>query len=79
MAVDGHYRINEVVPRHFPQAAKAAGYGVTLAEEVLAEVCYKTDLALEATIKGLGANFSIHLAEPIADGIRSRTALIKMM
>jgi serine/threonine-protein kinase HipA len=79
MAVDGHYRINEVVPRHFLQVAKAAGFDVALAEDVLVEVSGKTDPALEKTITGLGADFSQHLAETIADGIRSRTASLQMM
>jgi serine/threonine-protein kinase HipA len=74
MAVDGHYRINEVVPRHFLQAAKAAGYGVTLAEEVLADAAERIELAIEKTVSCMPTNFPEDLAQTIADGVRQRTA-----
>lgn len=78
MAVSGHYRINEVVPRHFLQAAKAAGFGVALAEDVLAEVGSKIEAALDETIAGLGGDFPEGLAEVIADGTQSRTASLQI-
>ncbi|WP_143849547.1 type II toxin-antitoxin system HipA family toxin [Octadecabacter ascidiaceicola] len=55
MDVDGHYRINEVVPRHFLQAAKAAGFGVALAEEVLSGVASELEPALDKTL-GVGVS-----------------------
>ena len=74
MSVDGHYRINEVVPRHFLQVAKGAGYGVTLAEEVLADAAERIELAIEKTVSGMPTNFPEDLAQTIADGVRQRTA-----
>ena len=79
MAVDGHYRINEVVPRHFLQAAKAAGFGVALAEQALAEVAGKVEAALEKTIIGLGADFPQVLADTIAAGVRRRAVSLQMI
>ncbi|UWQ86034.1 type II toxin-antitoxin system HipA family toxin [Leisingera caerulea] len=76
MAVDGHYRINEVVPRHFLQAAKAAGYGLALAEEVLSEIVLQLEPALENTVGNLPAGFPQLLSEAIAYGIRRRASAL---
>ncbi|MEH6648113.1 type II toxin-antitoxin system HipA family toxin [Sulfitobacter sp.] len=72
MAVGGHYRINEVVPRHFLQMAKAAGYGVKLAEEVLAEIVPQLEPALENTVANLPTGFPKLLVEAVANGLRRR-------
>ncbi len=74
MAIDGHYRINEVVPRHFLQAAKAAGFGVVLADEVLAGIASEIEPALERTLADLPDRFPMPLAEAIAAGVRRRAA-----
>ncbi|MFW8595868.1 type II toxin-antitoxin system HipA family toxin [Cribrihabitans neustonicus] len=76
MAVNGHYRINEVVPRHFLQAAKAAGYGVALAEEDLADIAPQLEPALEETMAKLPAGFPQQLAEALASGIRRRASAL---
>ncbi len=74
MAIEGHYRINEVVPRHFLQAAKAAGFGVVLADEVLAGIASEIEPALERTLADLPDRFPMPLAEAIAAGVRRRAA-----
>lgn len=74
MSVDGHYRINEIVPRHFLQAAKAAGFGVALAEEVLAEIAERIESALEKTVERMPPDFPKALAQTVADGVRQRAA-----
>lgn len=74
MAVDGHYRINEVVPRHFLQAAKVAGFGVALAEEVLSGVATELEPALDRTLADLPDGFPQLLAEAIVAGVRRRAA-----
>lgn len=72
MAVDGHDRINEVVPCHFLQAARATGFGVALAEEVMSEVAGRIEPALEQTAAGLPPGFPEDVARIIADGVRHR-------
>lgn len=72
MAVDGHYRINEVAPRHFLQVAKQTGFGVGLAEEALRTIAEKVDGALSETLNSLPEEFPTALAEVIADGINAR-------
>ncbi len=74
MAVDRHYRINEVVPRHFPQAAKSAGFGVALAEEVLSNIAAELEPALDKTFDDLPIGFPQPLAEAIIAGVRRRAA-----
>ncbi len=76
MAADGHYRINEVVPRHFLQAAKAAGFGVALAEEVLADIQLRLEPALETVLGTLPAGFPQLLPESIASGVRRRAGAL---
>ncbi|OED49597.1 toxin HipA [Rhodobacteraceae bacterium (ex Bugula neritina AB1)] len=72
MAVEGHYRINEVVPRHFLQAAKMTGYGPGLAQEVLSEILMQLEPALETTRNSLPDGFPQPLADSIAQGVRLR-------
>ncbi len=79
MAVDGHYRINEVVPRHFLQAAKAAGFGVALAEEVLAEVDGRIEAALSDAETSCPAAVPADLVGSIADGIHARAVCLDLL
>ncbi len=79
MAVAGHYRINEVVPRHFLHAAKAAGYGVAMAEEILVGIASQIEPALAKTIAGLPSGFPPSLAEAIASGVRRRAKAFEML
>ncbi len=79
MAVAGHYRINEVVPRHFLHAAKAAGYGVAMAEEILVGIASQIEPALAKTIAGLPSGFPPSLAEAIARGVRRRASAFEML
>lgn len=74
MSVGGHYRINEVVPRHFLQAAKMAGFGVALAEEVLREVAERVEPALEKTLARMPPDFPKDLSQVVAEGVRHRAA-----
>ncbi len=71
-----HYRINEVLPRHYLQTAKASGVGVALIEGLLAEMAARLDTALEETMTELPAGFPIELADAIASGIRQRSRLL---
>lgn len=72
MAVDGHYPLVEVVPHQFLQAAKTAGFGVALAEEVLSNIAVELEPAPDKTFADLPDGFPQPLAEAIASGIRSR-------
>ena len=77
MAIDGHYRINEVVPRHFPSAAKTAGFGVALAEETVTGILTRWENALERTLAAMPHDFPKALAESLSRGIRQRALILR--
>ncbi|RJE78492.1 type II toxin-antitoxin system HipA family toxin [Paracoccus sp. JM45] len=72
MSVNTHYRINEIVPRHFQESAKAAGFGVTLAAQLLDKTAGRVVAALDETIKRLPADFPRELAHIISAGVLDR-------
>ncbi|MBT9385169.1 type II toxin-antitoxin system HipA family toxin [Pseudooceanicola sp. CBS1P-1] len=76
MAVAGHYRINEVVPRHYLEVARASGHGVALMQSLLEEVAARVEPALSATLEALPADFPAPLAEVTAEGVRARAAAL---
>lgn len=73
-------RINEVIPRHYLQTAKTAGFGVPLAEELLSEVSERIESALDATLSGLPADFPSELVDVVRAGVQARgTALATLL
>ena len=70
------YRLDQVTPRHFLQSAKAAGFGVTLAEQLLAEIHVQVPSAIEATLEQLSADFPAELSDAIVAGITARHRLM---
>ena len=72
MSVDGHYRVLNILPRHFLKTAKATGFGVDLADKLLVEVSGRLQDALEETLRGMPEGFPKALSECIADGIQKR-------
>jgi serine/threonine-protein kinase HipA len=70
------YRLDQVTPRHFLQSAKAAGFGVTLAEQLLAEIHVQVPSAIEATLEQLSADFPAELSDAIVAGITARHRLL---
>ena len=72
-----HYRINEIVRRHFLETAKVVGIGHDLAESVIGEVLDQLDSAIEETQAALPPGFPDALLNCVLDGLlgRSRTLL----
>ncbi|WP_411958431.1 type II toxin-antitoxin system HipA family toxin [Paracoccus homiensis] len=77
MAVDGHYRINEIVARHFVSAARSAGFGVMLARDILARAAL-VPAALDRVLAGLPMDFPAALADTVAEGVRGRLSALQM-
>jgi serine/threonine-protein kinase HipA len=73
-----HYRVNEILPRHFEQTAKDAGYGVTLAKQLLEETSARLNDAIDATTGALPNNFPSALVASAIAGIRARSALLNV-
>lgn len=71
-----HYRVDEIVPRHFVQTAAGAGLGRPVSEGVLHELATTADAGLAAALERLPAGFPEPLAESVARGFRTRLRLI---
>lgn len=66
MSVDGHYGIDEIVPRHFEAEGRAAGLPKGRALELLQDMTDRLGLALERTILAVGDQVPTTVSEPIA-------------
>ncbi len=73
-----HYRVDKAASRHFLQSAKAAGFGVTLVEQLLAEIHERVPSAIEETLKQLPDDFPAELSDAIIAGVTSRNHLIPL-
>ncbi len=71
-----HYRLDQVVARHFVQSAKAGGIGEGLTMNFLRETAAHVDDALEETLCQLPKGFPEDLASSISGGIKRRTRRI---
>ncbi len=67
-----HYHIDEIMPRHFLQNAKAAGVAEAKVEEVVATLAKSVDAALERTVQAMPNVFSADFVEPIGEAMRTR-------
>lgn len=67
-----HYRIDEVVPRHFLQSAKVAGLGMPLVTQLLEEIYARIPIAIDETLSLLPTDFPADLADALVNGIKVR-------
>jgi serine/threonine-protein kinase HipA len=71
MSVDGHYGIDEIVPRHFEAEGRAAGLPKGRALELLQDMVDRLGAAVERTQLAVGTQVQSAVSEPIAsDGIQ---------
>lgn len=68
-----HYRLDQVVARHFVESAKAGGVGEGLTMNLLQETAARVDDAVEETLSQLPKGFPEELARSISGGIKRRT------
>ena len=68
-----HYRLDQVVARHFVQSAKAGGIGEGLTMNLLRETAARVDDAVEETLSRLPKGFPEELASSISRGIKRRS------
>ena len=69
-----HYRIDEIMPRHFIQTAAACGVAEEMIEGIIENLARAVPDALRRTIDQLPADFPDELTESIAGGIERRMA-----
>ena len=74
MAVgDGkHYRVDEIMPRHFVQSAAKAGLPATLPMEVAEELISALPQAIDDTRARLPPDFPESLITSVTKGVHSR-------
>ena len=73
-----HYRVNDIVPRHFVQTAKRAGIDEASAWAWMADVAAKVPMAIEAVTPAAGAHEATALLDAIATGMTKRSALVEI-
>ena len=67
-----HYRINEVVRRHFVETAKAVGFGEGLVNDMIAKVINELEGAIDRTHAAMPDGFPDQLLNCLFDGLRNR-------
>lgn len=72
-----HYRMHEIMPRHFIQTASKAGVGAGDARAVCEEVAASAEAALAQTLDGLPDGFPGDLTGPIAEGFQGRLRILE--
>ncbi len=79
MSIDGHYGIDEIVPRHFEAEGRAGGLPKNRAIELLAEMADRLGPAIERTRHGLGDKVPGSVCDPIEADSTQRAAQIRQM
>jgi serine/threonine-protein kinase HipA len=74
MSVNGHYGIDEIVPRHFEAEGRAAGLPKGRALELLQDTTDRLGTALERTLLAVGDQVPAAVSEPIASDAMQRAA-----
>lgn len=79
MSVDGHYGIDEIVPRHFEAEGRAAGLPKGRALELLQDMTDRLGTALERTLLAVGAQVPQAVSDPIATDAMQRAAQVRSL
>lgn len=79
MSVDGHYGIDEIVPRHFEAEGRAAGLPRARALELLQDMANRLGSALERTLLAVGAQVPQAVSDAIATDAMQRAAQVRAM
>lgn len=79
MSIDGHYGIDEIVPRHFEAEGKASGLPKNRALELLDEMAGLLGLALERTRLTLDDQVPQNLSATITDDATQRAAQVRAL
>lgn len=77
MSVDGHYGIDEIVPRHFEAEGRAAGLPKGRALELLQDMSDRLGPALARSLLAVGDQVPEAVSEPIATDAMQRAAQMK--
>ncbi len=72
-----HYRVNEILPRHYQQTAKHCTLAADTLENIFSEISDKLPAALEKSQNQLSSDFPPALADSIISGAKKRLARIR--
>jgi serine/threonine-protein kinase HipA len=72
-----HYRIDDIMPRHFLQTAEKAGIGVPVVQPILDDLRSTVPGAIERVVHSLPPGFPEQLVSSIVRGIESRLSRIE--
>ena len=78
MAVGGHYRLDEIVPRHFVETGARAGMSGAAVEALFAEITATAPAVIDAVMSALPEDFPRDVAESILRGFAHRAKLLAM-
>ncbi|MCC5960163.1 MAG: type II toxin-antitoxin system HipA family toxin [Rhodobacteraceae bacterium] len=79
MSIDGHYGIDEVVPRHFEAEGRAAGLPKGRALELLQDMTARLCTATERTMVAVSDQVPQSVSEPIATDAMQRAVQVRDM
>jgi serine/threonine-protein kinase HipA len=72
-----HYRIDDIMPRHFLQTAEKAGVGAPVVQPILEELRSSVPGAVERVVQSLPPEFPDQLVSSIVGGIEHRLSRIE--
>jgi serine/threonine-protein kinase HipA len=73
-----HYRIHEVIGRHFVQTGEAAGLPKTLVRDAIAEIADTAEAALATVEHDLPANFPAAIHDSVKAGVKARLRSLRL-
>lgn len=79
MSIDGHYGIDEIVPRHFESEGRAGGLPKNRSLELLSEMVDRLGSALERTKHALGNQVPYSVSDPIENDALQRASQVQEM
>lgn len=79
MSVDGHYGIDEIVPRHFEAEGRAGGLPKNRALELLADMAGRLGAAIERTSLALTGQVPDSVSDPIASDSAQRATQVQKL
>jgi len=77
MSIDGHYGIDEIVPRHFEAEGRAAGLPKGRALELLQDMAARLGPALERATLAVGDQVPQSVSDPIATDAMQRAVQVR--
>jgi serine/threonine-protein kinase HipA len=72
-----HYRVHDVLPRHFQQSATSAGIPARVIESIFMELAEQVPLVLDKVRQTLSQDFPVAISNSIIGGIEQRMRRIQ--